>query len=89
MTESIEVIEIIEIIEIIEEIEPSNARTPRVIAAEIMTIKQQAEKILLVAAIEIGRRLKEAKTLVKHGEWGKWLKEQVNFSQNNHEGSEV
>lgn len=30
--------------------------------------------------IEIGKRLIEAKALVKHGEWGKWLEEKVNFS---------
>lgn len=24
--------------------------------------------------------LKEAKSLVKHGEWGKWLEESVNYS---------
>lgn len=31
--------------------------------------------------MEIGRRLKEAKSLVKHGEWGKWLEESVSYSQ--------
>ena len=30
--------------------------------------------------IEIGKRLIEAKGQVKHGEWGKWLEEKVNFS---------
>jgi hypothetical protein len=47
-------------------------RTPLVIAAEINTIKRQTENILLTNAIEIGRRLKEAKELVRHWEWGKW-----------------
>jgi len=56
-------------------------RTPLVIAAEINMIKRQTEKILLTNVIEIGRRLKEAKELVKHGEWGKWLKESVSYSQ--------
>ncbi|MEA5025596.1 hypothetical protein SDC9_22123 [bioreactor metagenome] len=56
-------------------------RTPLIIAAEINTINQQAEKILLISAIEIGKRLKEAKALVPHGEWGKWLGESVNYSQ--------
>ena len=32
--------------------------------------------------IEIGRRLAEAKGLIKYGEWGKWLQEEVGFSQN-------
>ncbi|KUO78350.1 MAG: hypothetical protein APF81_02885 [Desulfosporosinus sp. BRH_c37] len=34
-------------------------------------------EILITNAIEIGRRLKEAKGLLPHGEWGKWLKESV------------
>nr|WP_287705079.1 DUF3102 domain-containing protein [Dehalobacter sp.] len=56
-------------------------RTPLVIAAEINTIKRQMEKIFLVHAIEIGRRLKEAKDLLPHGGWGKWLEESVSYSQ--------
>ncbi|AET69730.1 Protein of unknown function (DUF3102) [Desulfosporosinus orientis DSM 765] len=56
-------------------------RTPNVIAAEINMIKFQAERVYLAAAVEIGRRLTEAKALLKHGEWGKWLEESVDFSQ--------
>jgi len=56
-------------------------RTPLVIAAEINMITCQTKKILLASAIEIGRRLQEAKDLVKHGEWGKWLAESVSYSQ--------
>ncbi|RJE49273.1 MULTISPECIES: DUF3102 domain-containing protein [unclassified Dehalobacter] len=58
-----------------------NGRTPHVIAAEINMIKYQTERIYLAAAVEIGRRLTEAKALLKHGEWGKWLEESVDFSQ--------
>lgn len=54
---------------------PTTERTPLVIAAEINMITCQTKKILLVGTIEIGRRLQEAKDLVKHGEWGKWLGE--------------
>ena len=57
-------------------------RTPPVIAAEINMINHQTKKILLTSAVEIGRRLKEAKRLIKHGEWGKWLEESVSYSQN-------
>ncbi|WP_042332060.1 DUF3102 domain-containing protein [Desulfosporosinus orientis] len=57
-------------------------RTPLLIAAEINIIKQQTEKMVLNNFIEIGRRLTEAKVLFKYGEWGKWLKESVGFSQN-------
>lgn len=56
-------------------------RTPDVIAAEIRSIDQQAREFVLRSAIEIGKRLTEAKELVKHGEWGKWLTENVNYSQ--------
>lgn len=56
-------------------------RTPPVIAAEINTIKDQTGKILLAGAIEIGRRLREAKDLLPYGEWGKWLEESVSYSQ--------
>ncbi|MDA8220891.1 MAG: DUF3102 domain-containing protein [Desulfitobacterium hafniense] len=58
-----------------------SGRTPQVIAAEINLIKYQAERIYLAAAVEIGRRLTEAKALLKYGEWGKWLEESVDFSQ--------
>ncbi|MCM1565904.1 MAG: DUF3102 domain-containing protein [Dehalobacter sp. 4CP] len=60
---------------------PASERTPLVIAAEINMITCQTKKILLTSAIEIGRRLLEAKDLVKHGEWGKWLAESVSYSQ--------
>ena len=58
-----------------------SGRTTQVIAAEINLIKYQAERIYLAAAVEIGRRLTEAKALLKYGEWGKWLEESVDFSQ--------
>ncbi|MFF2449347.1 DUF3102 domain-containing protein [Neobacillus sp. NPDC058068] len=56
-------------------------RTPIMIATEINSIKEQTKKMLLVNSIEIGRRLVEAKTLVPHGEWGKWLEESVDYSK--------
>lgn len=56
-------------------------RTPEVIAAEIRSIDQQARQYVLQSAIEIGRKLAEAKELVSHGEWGGWLKDNVNYSQ--------
>lgn len=60
---------------------PVTDRSLPVIATEINTIKQQMQKIFLAHAIEIGRRLREAKDLIPHGEWGKWLEESVNYSQ--------
>ena len=56
-------------------------RTPLFIAAEINAIKYQTGKILLANTIEIGRRLTEAKALMEHGEWGKWLEDEVSYSQ--------
>ncbi|QCT02707.1 hypothetical protein E6C60_1992 [Paenibacillus algicola] len=56
-------------------------RSPDVIAAEIRSIDQQARQYVLQSAIEIGRRLKEAKEVVGHGEWTGWLQNNVNYSQ--------
>ncbi|MCB8815977.1 DUF3102 domain-containing protein [Desulfosporosinus shakirovi] len=61
--------------------ELSTERTPLAIAAEINRIKQETCKIMLTNALEIGKRLKEAKDLLPHGEWGKWLVESVSYSQ--------
>jgi DNA repair exonuclease SbcCD ATPase subunit len=56
-------------------------RTPLLIAHEINSIKEQTQRMILVNSIEIGRRLIEAKSLVPHGEWGKWLEESVEYSK--------
>ena len=58
-----------------------SGRNTQVITAEINLIKYQAERSYLVVAVEIGRRLTEAKALLKYGEWGKWLEESVSYSQ--------
>lgn len=51
------------------------------LASEINLITEQTKQMVLMNFIELGRRLTEAKAMVKHGEWGKWLKERVNYSQ--------
>lgn len=56
-------------------------RTPDLIAAEINHITQQTRQMVLYNAVEVGRRLCEAKQLVPHGEWGKWLEDSVDYSQ--------
>ncbi len=56
-------------------------RTPELIASEINHLKQQTRNIVLYNAIEIGRRLCEAKQFIPHGEWGKWLETSVDYSQ--------
>ncbi len=52
-----------------------------VLANKIIRKTQQAQRIALEYAIEIGGYLTEAKALLPHGEWGNWLKERVNYSQ--------
>lgn len=49
------------------------------LAVEIITFDRQAKITAVSCAIEIGERLLEAKDLVPHGEWGTWLKENVNI----------
>jgi len=56
-------------------------RTPELIAVEINSIKEQTRKMVLFNSIEIGRRLAEAKLIIKHGEWGDWLSKSVDYSQ--------
>ena len=47
------------------------------ITEEILNYKRTAGESIL----EIGRRLKEAKALLSHGEWLPWLQEKVEFSE--------
>lgn len=51
------------------------------VTTEIQMIRQQVNQVALNGAIEIGRRLYEAKEMLPHGEWGRWLREEVDFSQ--------
>lgn len=57
------------------------ARDIEIVTAEIVTIKRQAQQVLIHAAIEIGRRLTEVKAMVPFGEWGNYLEERVEYSQ--------
>lgn len=56
-------------------------RDPDVIAAEINTIKRQVREAAIFASIRIGEKLTEVKSMVPHGQWGKWLEENVEYSQ--------
>ncbi len=51
------------------------------LAIEINTIKTNTQRIMMQAAIDIGRRLAEAKYAVGHGNWGAWLKANVDYSE--------
>ncbi len=62
-------------------IEAENVRDIEIVTNEINSLLSQAQCLLLTFAIEIGRRLVEAKSLLPHGEWGSWLRDKVGFSQ--------
>lgn len=56
-------------------------RDAGMIAGEINAIKQEVRDCAIRGAIEIGKRLMEAKSLVPFGEWGKWLADNVDYSE--------
>ena len=62
-----------------------NSATPQreigVVTREVRELKRQAQTMALTYAIEIGRRLAEAKAILPHGAWGEWLEKEVEFSQ--------
>jgi phage-related minor tail protein len=60
---------------------PPPPRTVETVTLEIRTLQHQAQGIILSYAIEIGRRLEEAKAMLPHGEWGNWLKKELDYSQ--------
>ncbi len=51
------------------------------ITTEILTIHRQTQQTVVNNAIEIGRRLVEAKAMVPHGEWGEYIKTRLGYSQ--------
>lgn len=60
------------------------ANQPRdieVVTSEIRDLCREAQRTMLLYAVEIGRRLVEAKEILPHGKWGEWLKNEVSFSQ--------
>ena len=59
---------------------PVNGRDISIVTAEIHELSRQANTMVLWYAIEIGRRLCEAKELLNHGEWGDWLARNIKFS---------
>lgn len=56
-------------------------RDIQTVTAEIRQLHRQAQCMVLGYAIEIGRKLVEAKAMLPYGQWGQWLKEEVEFSQ--------
>jgi len=55
-------------------------RTLDVIATEIRIIDAQLCQAIVQGAVEIGRRLKEAKEKVDHGQWETWCESNLNYT---------
>lgn len=56
-------------------------RDIEMVTSDIHYAQRQGARQLLSNLIEIGRLLVEAKSMVPHGEWGKYLEERVDYSQ--------
>lgn len=56
-------------------------RDIQTVTTEIRTLTKAAQRMALEYGVEIGRRLHEAKEMLPHGQWGEWLKNEVEFSQ--------
>ena len=61
--------------------EAKPARTLEQVTEEIRYLDNQAKRLVLGHAIEIGRRLEEAKALVPYGEWGNYIEKELSYSQ--------
>jgi DNA repair exonuclease SbcCD ATPase subunit len=51
------------------------------VTAEIRYLDAQAGRLVMGHALEIGKRLTEAKALVAHGEWGSYLETELHYTQ--------
>ena len=60
--------------------ELTEKRTPELIGAEIRMYYEAGRRVTMLCGIEIGRRLVEAKDLLKHGEWLPWLERETDFT---------
>lgn len=59
----------------------SQQRDIATVTAEIRFITDKTRRMVVDSIVEIGRRLEEAKSMLPHGEWGRWLAEEVEFKQ--------
>lgn len=57
-----------------------SGRSSNTIAAEIVAITNQTKQMVVMSAIEVGKRLEEAKSLVGHGEWGSFVERECQLS---------
>lgn len=51
------------------------------LADEILELKKELNILSVDKVIAMGKKLREAKSKVSHGEWGSWLKQKVQFTQ--------
>ncbi len=58
----------------------ASARRLDVLAGEINLLEESAKDVFRRTAMEIGRRLCEARNLVPRGRWGEWLETQIKYS---------
>lgn len=56
-------------------------RTLPVIASEILQIERNVCSVAIDGAIQIGRKLQEAKEKVEHGHWEDWCRDNLNYSK--------
>lgn len=59
----------------------SGQRSLATVTAEIRAYQDAARRMAITYCIEVGRRLVEAKSMVGHGEWGTYLREELGYSQ--------
>ncbi len=55
-------------------------RTLPVIASEILQIERNVYAVAMDGAIQIGRKLQEAKDMVEYGQWESWCRDNLNYS---------
>lgn len=63
------------------EVQGVAVRDTQMIADEINAIKEKTRDAVISGAIEIGKRLVEAKNMLPTGAWGAWLKTNVEYSE--------
>lgn len=61
--------------------EAKPARTLEMVTAEIRYLDAQAGRLVMGHALEIGKRLTEAKAMVANGEWGSYLETELHYTQ--------
>ena len=64
-----------------EYMEAAQERTVEIVTMEILALDRQVGQMLLGYAIEIGRRLIEAKSMLPHGSWGTYIRDRLGYSQ--------